>query len=155
MYPSTNGPPLGEEELEDLREVSREFFAAVSDGDGRRLWELLSEDARAYVLNIAIEGGMDFDRGSRLRQGTASEEEWDEYLTALVGGIQRDLRGVDLERLTFELRREPEVPSVIRVHYLVEVGSGDGSGHRIPAGSLRMVREGGAWRVLRLVPKPG
>lgn len=155
MAPSTNGPPLTDEDAEELQEVAASFFDAVSQGDGRRVWELFSEDARAYVLNIAIEGGLEFDRGSRLRQGTASEEEWDEYLTALVSGIQHDLRGVEFDRLSFELHREPELPQEVRVRYLVEVGAGDGSGHRIPAGSLRMVREDDRWRILRLLPKPG
>lgn len=155
MSPSANGPPITGDDAEELHRTAREFFSAVAEDDGRRLWDLLSEDARAYVLNIAIESGMDFDQGSRLRQGTASDEEWDEYLEALVGGIRVDLRGVDLDRLTFELEREPEVPREVRVHYLVEVGAGEDAGHRIPAGSLRMVRDGGRWRVLRLVPKPG
>lgn len=154
MSPSTNGPPITEDDAEELRRTARDFFTAVAEDDGRRLWDLLSEDARAYVLNIAIESGMEFDKGSRLRQGTASQEEWDEYLDALVGGIRVDLQGVDLERLTFSLHREPEVPREVRVRYLVQVG-GEEDGHRIPAGSLRMIREDGRWQVLRLVPKPG
>lgn len=148
---------LPEEEFSVAPLASAErFFLAVAQGDHRRLWELLSDDARAYVVNVAMERGLDFDVASRIRSGNASDEEVDDYLGNLLEGIRRDLRGVDLQRLAFESTAEAHAPMQVRVTYLVEMEAAIGDLRpAIPAGSLIMAYEDDDWKVDRLIPKPG
>jgi hypothetical protein len=154
---SMEGEPLPEEEASlPALAAAQDFFNAVARGDRSRLWELLSENARAFVLNIAMERGMDFDLGTRIRGGTATDEEMDEYLTTLLEGVRRDLRGMDLSRLVFESTAEPHAPLQVRVTYLLQMQEAIGGiVSAIPAGSLIMSYEADRWRVERLVPRPG
>lgn len=134
--------------------AAQRFFAAVKDGDREEVWHLFSDIARAFVLDRAIERGMNFDLASRIRQETATEEERDEYLQALLDGVRHDLRGVDLDRLTFS--EEPNEGGGVLVTYGVEVVNAiTPEGSTITAGSMVMVEEGDAWRVERLRPRPG
>lgn len=132
------------------------FFAAIAAQDHRGLWHEFSEDARAYVINLALERGMDFDFASRLREGTAGEEEFDDYARDLLAGIRADIGNLDFERLTYEVDVDPSAPDKLRVRYLVALDDTLGQGpSAIPAGSLRMSYDGVRWRVERLIPKPG
>lgn len=157
------GTPVTDDELTPEEESSQEvlaaaerFFEALANGDGRALWAVMSDDARAYVLNIAVERSMEFDLYSRLRDGTASEEEVDSYLADLLEGIRADLQGVKLDRLAFESAAEPESPMRMRVTYLMRMDATIGGVETaIPAGSLIMVHEDGEWKMDRLVPRPG
>lgn len=153
----------------------KRFFFAVSIGDGPAVWEELSQRARAFVLNLAVQQGMDFDLGSRLRSGTATTAEVEEYQSNLTWGIQRDLEGLDLANLVYEASpeeagpggTEPSGGGQLRVRYAVPLGltlpagrrSDDGLGTpdtpAIPAGSVLLSMEVGAWRVDRLIPRPG
>ena len=145
-----------EEASRAVLDAAELLLLAIATGDHRALWDMLSEGARAYVLNIAVERGMDFDLGSRIRQGTASDAELDDYLTDLLEGIRRDLKGVDLSRLAFESKAEPHAPMQVRVTYFLQMEAAIGDIRpAIPAGSLIMIYEGGAWKVERLIPKPG
>lgn len=140
---------------EALRTAER-FFDALVEGDSRSLWDLFSEQARAYIINIGHERGMDFDLASALRAGTAAVEDMEDFLADLLAGIRHDLTGVDLERLALESVAEPESPMRVRVTYLVELGPRlDELQPAIPAGSLVLVLEDEGWRVDRLVPRPG
>jgi hypothetical protein len=140
---------------EPLKAAER-FFQALVRGDARGLWESFGEQARAYVLNIGLTRGMDFDLNSRLRQGTATDEEFEEFLGDFLEGVRRDLRGVDIHRLGFESEVEPEAPMLVRVTYLVTLGElGVGIATAVPAGSLIMVLEDGDWKVERILPRPG
>ncbi|CAN5397020.1 hypothetical protein BH23ACT9_BH23ACT9_15590 [soil metagenome] len=139
--------------------VVKRFFFAVSIADGEALWEELGEQARAYVLNVAVQQGMDFELGSRLRLGTATQTEWDDYLANLVWGVQRDTDGIDLANLAYE--GEALDDGQVRVRYGVPLGlvlpGGAAEGTRpptIPAGSAITGQESGHWRVQRLVPRP-
>lgn len=153
---SGNGKTFGDDDLEEARDVGGRFLAAIRDHEPRAVWELMSEDARSYVLNLAVERGMDFDLGSALRQGTASDEDLDTYLEELTEGLRRDLKGVNLDNLLFEAEPHPHSIGHIRVTYLVEVEMAIGDVRpTIPAGSLDMVQDDEQWRVQRLVPKPG
>jgi hypothetical protein len=140
---------------EPLKAAER-LFQALAEGDSRGLWECFGEQARSYVLNVGLERGMDFDLNSRLRQGTATDEEFDEFMGDLLQGVRRDLRGVDLQRLAFESAVEPETTLRVRVTYVVTLGEpGVGIVTAVPAGSLVMVLEHGDWKVERIVPRPG
>lgn len=132
------------------------FFRTVAAGDARGLWEQFSEAARAYILNLGHERGMDFDLTSRLRSGTASDEEIDDFLGDLLLGIQRDLAGVDFARLAFESKAEPEAPMQVRVNYLVRLGPDAGDLlTAMPAGSIVFSLEDDDWKIERLIPRPG
>ena len=162
------GQPFGElpEEPEDDLEpeeeaseaalaVAEEFFAAVAAGDARRVWSLFSDSAQAYVINIGHERGMDFDLASRIRAGSASEEEMDDFLGDLLAGIQRDLAGLDFSRLAFDSKAAPEAPMQVRVNYLVQIGPEVQSLQTaVPAGSLVLSLEEDGWKLERLVPRP-
>ncbi len=136
--------------------VAEEFFAAVSTGDGRAVWNLFSDTAQAYIINIGHERGMDFDLASRLRAGTATDEEMNDFLGDLLAGIQHDLSGVDFPRLAFESKAEPEAPMQVRVNYLVQIGpEAQEFQTAMPAGSIVLSLQEGEWKIERLVPRPG
>lgn len=143
----------------------KRFFFAVTIGDGEAVWDELGEQARAYVLNLAVRQGMDFELGSRLRHGQASPEEQAEYLANLVRGLQRDTEGIDLASLAYEaevVEGGPTPADRVRVRYAVPLGltlparprTPDGQA-TIPAGSVIVAREQGHWRIERLIPRPG
>jgi hypothetical protein len=158
-----NFPPPPEHGLTPMEIASDEplkaaerFFQALADGDARGLWGCFGGQARSFVLNLGLERGMDFDLNSRLRQGTATDEEFEEFIGDFLQGVRRDLRGVDIQRLAFESQVEPETVLRVRVTYLVTLGEpGVGIATAVPAGSLVMVLEDGDWRVERVVPRPG
>jgi hypothetical protein len=140
---------------EPLKAAER-FFQALAAGDARGLWDCFGEQARAFVLNLGLKRGMDFDLNSRLRQGTASDQEFEEFIGDFLDGVRRDLRGVDIHRVAFESQVEPETSLRVRVTYLVTLGEpGVGIATAVPAGSLLMVLEDGDWKVERIIPRPG
>lgn len=144
------------EQMAEASELSRDFLRAVARGDGDAIWSLFSERARAFVVNRALERGMDFDLASRLRSGTATQEEVDEYRGFLAAGLQRDLGDVDVEAVELEAEPEPDTTDGVRVRYLTRLDFAvGGASQTIPAGSVLLLREGDAWRVDRLVPRPG
>lgn len=150
---SPDGKPLPEEDAIAIEKVADQFFDAIANSDGEALWSAFSDDARSFVLNLAIQQGMEFDLATAIRDGTASEAQRGEYLGNLVSGIRQDLRQLDLDDLTYEMHAEAETDQ-IRVRFLVEVAAGPDGGHRIPAGSLMVVHEEDGWAVDRLVPRP-
>ena len=132
------------------------FFAALAAGDARAMWDLFSDSARAYIISLGHERGMDFDFASRLRAGTASEAESQDFLSDVLLGIQKDLTGVDFSRLAFESKVEPEAPMQVRVNYLVQVGPQvDELQTAIPAGSILLTLQEEQWKVERLLPISG
>lgn len=157
-------PPEGPDpEIEPLEEASEgalqlaeQFLLTVASGDARKMWDLFSESAQAYIIGLGHERGMEFDLASRLRGGTASDEEWDSFLGDLIFGIQHDLSGLDFSRLVFESKAEPEAPMQVRVNYLVRLGPEvEGIQTAIPAGSILLSFQFDQWKVERLVPRPG
>lgn len=142
----------------------KRFFFAVTIGDGEAVWDELSERGRAYVLNVALQQGMDFELGSQLRQGSATSEAVGAYLDNLVHGIRRDLDGIDLSNLSYDT--EAADGGRVRVRFVVPLGltlrkRSDGAAMTpdprasIPAGSAVVAPEVGRWRIDRLVPRPG
>jgi len=140
---------------EPLKAAER-FFQALAADDARGLWNCFGDQARAFVLNLGLERGMDFDLNSRLRQGATTDEEFDEFIGDFLQGVRRDLRGVDIQRLAFESQVEPETTMRVRVTYLATLGDPDvGIVTAVPAGSLIMVLEHGDWKIERIIPHPG
>jgi hypothetical protein len=153
---SGNGKPVGDDDLEEAQAVAQRFLTLVGEGDHRGVWDLFSENAQAYVLNRAVDRGMDFDLMSAIRQGAASDEQFDDYLQDLLEGLRRDLRGVDLARLKFQATPEPETAGMVRVVYLLEMDVAIGDQRpSIPAGSVLVAPQEGEWKVERLIPRPG
>lgn len=152
---SPRSPEPEESASEGVLAAAEAFFAALAAGRARAVWEAFSDRARAYVLNLGHERGMDFELAARLRSGSASEEEMESFLQDLLAGLQRDLRGVDLSRLAFEAKAEPEAPMQVRVNYLVAIGPQvEGVQTAIPAGSLVFALEEDRWKLERIEPRP-
>ena len=155
--PDGDGAPLEPEEeaSQAALEVAEEVFRALSAGEGRALWDLFSDTAQAFIINLGHERGMDFDLASRLRSGVATTDEFDVFLGDLLSGIRRDMAGVDFSRLALESKAEPEAPMQVRVHYLVQLGpQTQDLLTAIPAGSIILSLQRDRWKIERLVPRP-
>ena len=137
-------------------DVAREFVDSVVWGEHLKVWELLGLEARTTVLKVASNRGMDEALMARLRDGTASVAERDEFLTDLVNGLRADLSGNDLDALEYEEDAEPPEPGRARVVISVPVAVGFGG--NLPVGSVELATEPStngetAWRIERLVPQ--
>jgi len=137
-------------------ETTREFVDGVVWGEHRRVWELMGLEARTTVLKVATNRGMDEGLVARLRDGTASVAEQDEFLVDLVNGLRADLAGNDLDALQYEDDAEPLEPGRARVVITVPVAMGFGG--NLPVGSVELATEPSTegeaeWRIERLVPQ--
>jgi hypothetical protein len=137
-------------------DVAREFVDSVVWGDHRKVWELMGIEARTTVLKVAADRGMDEGLVARLRDGTASDAERDEFLMDLIAGLRADLAGNDLDALEYEEDEVPPEPGRARVVILVPVAVGFGG--NLPVGSVELATESStsgesAWRIQRLVPQ--
>jgi len=125
-------------------------------GEHRKVWELMGVEARTTVLKVATNRGMDEALVARLRDGTASEAERDEFLADLVNGLRADLAGNDLDAVEYEEDPEPLEPGRARVVISVPVAIGFGG--NLPIGSVELATEAATigeaeWRIERLVPQ--
>ena len=132
-------------------QTAREFVDAVVWGEHRKVWDLLGLEARTTVLKVASDRGMDEGLVARLRDGTASEAERDEFLADLITGLRADLAGNDLDALEYEEDAEPMEVGRARVVIMVPVAGGFGG--NLPVGSVELATEEGEWRIQRLVPQ--
>ncbi|HEV2757990.1 MAG TPA: hypothetical protein VGV86_00355 [Acidimicrobiales bacterium] len=132
-------------------DTAREFVDAVVWGEHRKMWALLGLEARTTVLKVASDRGMDEGLVARLRDGTASDGERDEFLGDLITGLRSDLAGNDLDALTYEEDPEPPEPGRARVVIMVPVAMGLGG--NLPVGSVELAIEEAEWRIQRLVPQ--
>jgi hypothetical protein len=137
-------------------DVAREFVDAVVWGEHRKVWDLMGIEARTTVLKVAADRGMDEALGARLRDGTASEGERDEFLADLINGLRADLAGNDLDALVYEEDTTPQEPGRARVVLMVPVAVGFGG--NLPVGSVELATESSTegeteWRIQRLVPQ--
>lgn len=154
---------MGDADLEPEEEASEHalaaaesFLGAIAIGDADAMWNLFSDNAKAYIINLGHERGMDFDLASRLRSESASETETAEFRADLMAGLQRDLAGVDFTKLAFDSKAEPEAPMQVRVNYLVQIGAEvDDMLTAIPAGAIVLSLQDEVWKVERLIPGPG
>ena len=132
-------------------DTAREFVDAVVWGEHRKMWTLLGLEARTTVLKVASDRGMDEGLVARLRDGTASDAERDEFLGDLITGLRSDLAGNDLDALEYEEDPEPPEPGRARVVIMVPVAIGLGG--NLPVGSVELAIEEAEWRIQRLVPQ--
>ncbi len=132
-------------------DTAREFVDAVVWGEHRKVWDLMGLEARTTVLKVASDRGMDEGLVARLRDGTGSDAERDEFLADLITGLRADLAGNDLDALEYEEDPEPPEPGRARVVILVPVAIGLGG--NLPVGSVELAIEEAEWRIQRLVPQ--
>ena len=132
-------------------ETARQFVDAVVWGEHRKVWDLMGLEARTTVLKVASNRGMDEALVARLRDGTASEAERDEFLADLINGLRADLAGNDLDALEYEEDTAPHEPGRARVVITVPVAIGFGG--NLPVGSVELATEEAEWRIERLVPQ--
>lgn len=128
------------------------FLLALGTGDALAVWNMFSGSAQAYIVNLGIQRGMDFDLASRLRAGVATTDEMDDFLGDLMTGLQRDLAGIDMARIAFESKASPEAPMQVRVNLLVSLGPEmNDLQTAIPAGAIVLALEDETWRIDRLM----
>ncbi len=133
-------------------ETARTFVQAVAWGEHHVVWEMLSGEAQRVVMGIATSRGMPEPLAARLRDGTATDAELDQFRGDLVNGFRADLLGNDVDTFDYDADESLFEPGTARVVLLVPVpdpvlGSG------LPAASLELRREDDRWRVERLVPR--
>ncbi|MGH9182694.1 MAG: hypothetical protein ACRDZ9_02575 [Acidimicrobiales bacterium] len=134
--------------------AARAFVDAITWGEHRTVWDLLGTEGRQTVLRVAANHGMDDALVARLRDGTATERETNEFLTDLTNGLRADLAGNDLDNLEYHV--DPEAPGPDRARVVLEVPLPElldrGAGG-LPVGSVELSTDGQRWRVERLVPR--
>ncbi|HUR24178.1 MAG TPA: hypothetical protein VMZ73_09935 [Acidimicrobiales bacterium] len=137
-------------------ETAREFVDAVVWGEHLKVWDLMGLEARTTVLKVASDRGMDEALVARLRDGTASNAEREEFLADLINGLRADLAGNDLDALEYEEDETPQETGRARVVVTVPVAVGFGG--NLPVGSVELATESSTsgeaeWRIQRLVPQ--
>jgi len=78
-------------------DVAQAFVDAIVWGEHSTIWELLSRTGRDRVLVAGSRGGLDSVMAERIRQGTSTAAEMDDFLSGLVRGLRVDLSAADLE----------------------------------------------------------
>lgn len=134
----------------------RALFDAVRDGDPEALWDLFATEGKQFIVGRGVRKGMAAGFGAQLLAGTADPRERGHFLRDVLGGIEKDLERVDLDRLVFADEPEALPDDGVRVRYLerffVPVGP---PLDPLPVGSVELVAEDGEWRIAKIVPRPG
>ncbi|MGQ0743035.1 MAG: hypothetical protein ACT4OS_01585 [Acidimicrobiales bacterium] len=131
--------------------IVERFVDAIAWGEHRTVWELFGSQARNTVLKVAGLRGMDDDLVARLRDSTASADEYNEFLADLVLGLRADLAGNDLDSLQYETDEVAPGPGQARV--VLNVPLAPTLGGVLPMGSVELEVEDGSWKVVRVVPQ--
>ncbi len=134
------------------QEAARTFIQAVAWGEHHVVWDMLSPEAQRVVMGIATSRGMPEPLAARLRDGTATQAELDQFRGDLVNGFRADLLTVDVDTLDYDLIEGALEPGTARVVLVVPVpdpilGAG------LPTASLELSQEGEDWRVDRLISR--
>ncbi|MEO5678177.1 MAG: hypothetical protein ABIS47_00750 [Acidimicrobiales bacterium] len=136
----------------DQAETARTFVQAVAWGEHHVVWDMLGSEAQRVVMGIATNRGMPEPLAARLRDGTATTAELDQFRGDLVNGFRADLLGVDVDTLEYDVDPAPLEEGTSRVVLVVPVPD-PVLGAGLPAASLELRQEDGAWRVERLIPR--
>jgi hypothetical protein len=121
-------------------------------GRHTEVWDLLSAGGRETVLGVAMTNGLDRVVAGRIRDGLADPADREVFLGRLLEGLRRDLRSVELDRLSLADGIERLGDGTVRFEL---VGPSDipGTGPW-SAGHLVLVFDGErGWRVDRLEPR--
>ena len=133
-------------------EAARTFVQAVAWGEHHMVWEMLSSEAQRVVMGIATSRGMPEPLAARLRDGTATQPELDQFRGDLVNGFRADLLAVDVDTLEYDVVEGVLEPGTARVVLVVPVPD-PALGPGLPAASLELSQEGEDWRVNRLISR--
>ena len=133
-------------------DTAQAFIEAVAWGEHHKVWDLLSSEAQRVVMGIATARGMPESLAARLRDGTATEVELDQFRGDLVNGFRADLLGTDVDTLDYEVDEGVFEPGAARVVLMVPVPD-PVLGRGLPTASIELSQDGedGDWRVERLV----
>jgi hypothetical protein len=134
------------------QEAARTFVGAVAWGEHHVVWDMLSDEAQRVVMGIATSRGMPEPLAARLRDGTATTAELDQFRGDLVNGFRADLIGTDVDTLEYEADEAVVEPDRARVVLVVPVPD-PRLGRGLPAASLEMRLENDRWQVERLTPR--
>lgn len=88
------------ESVDAARVTARSFVDAIVEGDHPAVWALLHPGARERAVSVALGQGLDRVKAQRFLSGNADPVEFAEFQRDVVGGLRRDFRSVELERLT-------------------------------------------------------
>ena len=133
-------------------ETARTFVQAVAWGEHHKVWDMLSSEAQRVVMTIATGRGMPEPLAARLRDGTATGPELDQFRGDLVNGFRADLLGIDVDTLEYDVDEGLADTGTARVVLLVPVPD-PRLGAGLPAASLEMHQDGDRWQVERLIPR--
>ena len=148
---SENGHSAGQGGgAEEAIKIAANFIDAVVWGEHHKVWDLLGTEGRDEVLEVATKRGMDDALASRLRTGTGSPTETNEFLADLVNGLRSELAGNDLDNVSFELDAPTSDSS--RAKVIMHVPLHPNLGGTLPIGSLDLSNDGTVWRVERMIP---
>jgi len=133
-------------------ETARTFIQAVAWGEHHKVWDMLSGEAQRVVMSIATGRGMPEPLAARLRDGTATGAELDQFRGDLVNGFRTDLLGIDVDTLEYDVDEGLLNTGTARVVLVVPVPD-PRLGAGLPAASLEMHQDGDQWQVERLIPR--
>ena len=135
---------------EEATKAAAAFIDAVVWGEHHKVWDLLGSQGRDEVLEVATKRGMDEGLASRLRTGTGSPSETNEFLADLVNGLRSELAGNDLDNVSFELDASASdgQRATVRMHVPLHPNLGG----TLPIGTLELSNDGTGWRVERMIP---
>jgi hypothetical protein len=145
---SENGASGGQT-AEGATKTAALFIDAVVWGEHHKVWELIGLEGRDEVLEVATKRGMDEALATRLRSGTASPSETNEFLADLVNGLRSELAGNDLDNVTFEL--DAAKSDSQRASVVMHVPLHPNLGGTLPIGTLELSSDGTSWHVERMI----
>lgn len=151
MTDTTSLPDTNEGQPIEPADLVQAFVHAIAWGEHHTVWDLFGSEARTTVLKLATRRGMADDLVARLRDNTASADEYDEFLGDLILGLRADLEGNDLDSLQFET--DPVAPGPGQARVVMNVPLPPTLGGVLPMGSVELTTEDGSWKVVRIVPQ--
>lgn len=134
-------------------ETARSFVQAVAWGEHHLVWEMLGAEAQRVVMGIATSRGMPEPLAARLRGGTATPAELDQFRGDLVNGFRTDLLGVDIDTLEYDVLDDALFEKGTSRVVLVVPVPDPRLGAGLPAASLELRLEDDGWHVERLIPR--
>ena len=141
------GQPSGD--ADGAIKTAAAFIDAVVWGEHHKVWGLLADQGKDEVLEVATKRGMDEALAGRLRTGTGTPSETNEFLADLVNGLRTELAGNDLDNVSFELDLSSSGGEQAKV--IMHVPLHPNLGGTLPIGTLELANTGTGWRVQRMI----
>lgn len=136
---------------DDAGAIAQRFVDAVARGEHTTIWELLDPEARERAIAVAVGRGLDRVRAQRLRDGVSDPVELEDFLRQVLHGLRRDLRSVEVDRLTIVDPPQQLDDGMVAVALLSPSTLPGIDGW--PAGRLLLTAAvDGGWSIVRLEP---